>query len=101
MHDYWVYIVASRSKVIYTGITNDLKRRILEHKNGKDKGFTSKYNASRLVYFEQTSDVQAAITREKQIKGFRRAKKVTLIEAKNPDWCDLSEEWDWKLDTRD
>ncbi len=90
MKSYYVYITASKSRVIYTGVTNDLKRRIYEHKNKLIPGFTSRYNADRLVYFEETSDVRSAIQREKQIKGWVREKKIALIESVNPTWRDLS-----------
>ncbi|HQV68586.1 MAG TPA: GIY-YIG nuclease family protein [Thermoflexales bacterium] len=90
MKSYYVYITASKSRVIYTGVTNDLKRRIYEHKNKLIPGFTSRYNADRLVYFEETSDVRPAIQREKQIKGWVREKKIALIESVNPTWRDLS-----------
>ena len=93
MKQYYVYIVASKSRVLYTGVTNDLKRRVYEHKHKLVPGFTSKYNVDRLVYFEATSDVHAALAREKQIKGWLRAKKITLIQSSNPRWEDLSAEW--------
>jgi putative endonuclease len=76
--------MASKSRVIYTGVTNNLERRVDEHKNKLVEGFTSKYNVNRLVYFEETNDVNAALNREKQIKGWLRAKKITLIESVNP-----------------
>jgi len=90
---YYVYIVASKSRTLYVGVTNDLERRVYEHKKGLLPGFTSKYRASRLVYFESTENVESAIAREKQIKSWRREKKVTLIEANNATWEDLSAEW--------
>jgi len=90
VHNYFVYILASRSGVLYTGVTNDLNRRVGEHKDGQIPGFTKKYKVNRLVYYEITSDVRAAIAREKQIKGWRREKRVRLIEEHNPDWQDLS-----------
>jgi len=93
MRKFWVYIVASRSRVIYVGVTNDLLRRIQEHQIGEVAGFTAKYRVDRLVHCEETEDVEDAITREKQIKGWRRSKKVELIESANPTWGDLSEEW--------
>lgn len=93
MKKYYVYIMASRSRVIYTGVTNNLERRVYEHKNKLVEGFTSKYNVTRLVYFEETNDVHAALNREKQIKGWLRAKKTALIESVNPQWKDLSLEW--------
>jgi len=91
--DYWVYIMSSRSRTVYTGVTNDLERRVYEHKHGLVPGVTSKYRITRLVYFEQTSSIRSAIEREKQIKGWRRSKKVALIESANPTWEDLSEGW--------
>jgi putative endonuclease len=87
---YYVYIVASRSRVLYTGVSNDLERRVFEHKNKLTPGFTSKYNVDRLVYFEDTGDVLAAIAREKQVKAWTRAKRVALIESINPDCRDLA-----------
>lgn len=89
----YVYIMTNRSKTLYTGVTNDLIRRVYEHKNKMVEGFTKKYNITRLLYFEETNDIQSAIAREKQIKGWLRAKKVALIESTNPEWKDLSEEW--------
>jgi putative endonuclease len=89
---YYVYIMASRSGVLYTGITSDLNKRVGEHKQGLIPGFTKRYKVHRLVYYESTSDVNAAIAREKQIKKWRREKKVKLIEALNRDWNDLARE---------
>lgn len=93
MRQYYVYIMTSRSRTLYVGVTNNLKRRVLEHKQKLFEGFTKKYNLTRLVYFEQTSDVRSAIRREKQIKGWLRRRKVALIESINPKWRDLSEGW--------
>ena len=93
MHDYYVYIIASKSRVLYIGVTNDLERRLFEHRQKLIPGFTSKYNISRLVYFELFGDVRDAIAREKQLKGWRREKKIALIESPNPTWQDLSEAW--------
>jgi putative endonuclease len=90
---FWVYIVASKSRHIYTGITNNIARRIAEHKSGHIEGFTQKYHINRLVYFEKYRYVGNAIEREKQIKGLDRKKRVALIEALNPTWEDLSDEW--------
>ena len=87
--DYYVYIVASLSRVLYIGVTNDLIRRSCEHREKFVKGFASRYHCTRLVHYEQTSDVLAAIEREKQIKAWRREKKMALIEADNPQWNDL------------
>ena len=90
---YYVYMLTNAHKnVIYTGITNDLVRRVYEHKHHLDKGsYTDQYNLEYLVYFETTSDVKAAIEREKQIKGWSRKRKDKLIATKNPDWNDLWE----------
>jgi putative endonuclease len=82
------------NNVLYTGITNNLKRRLYEHKNKLVKGFTEKYNVNKLVYFDITTDVKVAIEREKQIKGWRRCKKNDLIESINPHWNDLSKGFD-------
>ena len=91
---YFVYILANRNnRVLYTGVTNDLVRRMYEHKNHLDPGsFTAQYNVDRLVYYEETPSSRAAIEREKQIKGWSRNKKEKLIESKNPDWKDLSKD---------
>ena len=89
---YYVYIMANRARTLYVGVTNNLARRVQQHKSALIPGFTSKYGLNRLVYFEVTSDVLAAIEREKQIKGWLRAKKVALIESVNPQWEDLCEE---------
>ena len=90
---YYVYILSNNHKnVIYTGVTNDLIRRVYEHKNHLDKGsFTSRYNVENLVYFEITSSIEAAIEREKQIKSWNRKHKNKLIDQKNPNWVDLYE----------
>jgi len=90
---YFVYILASKSRRLYTGVTNDLERRTYEHKQKLADGFTKMYKIDRLVFFEETSDVRVAIEREKQIKGLLRAKKIALIESINPTWEDLSEAW--------
>ena len=94
MKQYFVYIMASASGTLYTGVTGDLERRVAEHKQKLIPGFTARYNITRLVYYESTPDVRSAIAREKQIKGWLRAKKVALIESVNPQWRDLSEDWD-------
>jgi putative endonuclease len=88
---YFVYIMTNNSGTLYTGVTNNLERRVFEHTNHLIKGFTKKYKITKLVYFEKTSDVITAIEREKQIKGWNREKKITLIESMNPDWQNLSE----------
>ena len=78
---------------MYIGVTNDLQRRLYEHKNKLADGFTAKYNVHKLVYFEQTTDVKAAIEREKHLKGWRRKRKNELVETMNSDWKELSEDW--------
>jgi putative endonuclease len=89
-HNYYIYIMTNKNNtVLYTGVTNDLRRRIYEHKNKLRKGFTKKFNIDKLVYFEHFPDIQLAIRREKQIKGGSRAKKIELIESDNPEWKDL------------
>ena len=93
MKQFFVYIMASKSRVLYTGMTSDLKRRVYQHKHKLVEGFTAKYNVTRLVYFEATTDVKSAIAREKQVKAWSRAKRVALIESVNPTWKDLSEGW--------
>jgi putative endonuclease len=81
---YYVYIMTNDSDTLCTGVTNDLAKRVYQHKNKLLPGFTAKYNITRLVYFEETNDVQSALAREKQIKGWLRKKKVTFIESLNP-----------------
>jgi putative endonuclease len=88
-----VYILSSLSRVLYVGVTNDLSRRVYEHKQGAVPGFTARYNVRRLVYFEEFAGALSAIAREKQLKRWRRGKKVCLIESSNPLWRDLSEGW--------
>lgn len=90
---YFVYIMASHSGVLYIGITNNLERRVYEHKHSIIKGFTEKYKCHKLIYFEQTLDVSSAILREKQLKNWRREKKEWLINQMNPEWKDLSVGW--------
>lgn len=92
MKTYYVYILSNKSKILYIGITNDLRRRIFEHKNKLIDGFTKKYNLTKLVFYEITNDVNAAIKREKQLKNWHRQWKLNLIEENNPNWKDLSEE---------
>jgi putative endonuclease len=93
MKTYYVYIMTNNSRTLYTGVTNDLLRRVFQHKHKLLPGFTQKYNLNRLVFYESSGDVRAAIQREKQIKGWVRAKKVALIVSANPAWKDLSEAW--------
>ena len=90
MRQYYVYIMASRGRTLYVGVTNDLERRVYEHKQGLASGFTGRYKVTKLVYHEATSDVRSAIAREKQLKAWRRKKKVALVESINPEWKDLS-----------
>ncbi len=90
---YYVYILTNKSGTLYTGVTNNLERRVYEHKNKFIDGFTKKYDLTRLVYFEEASDINSAISREKQIKGWLRKKKIELIRSLNPRWLDLAQEW--------
>jgi putative endonuclease len=90
---YYAYILTNRSRTLYVGVTNDLRRRLWEHRYDAGSAFTSRYRIDRLVGFEAHGDVRAAIARETQIKGWTRAKKMALIVARNPAWHDLSEEW--------
>lgn len=90
-HNYYVYIIANwNNKVIYVGVTNNLERRIYEHKNKLGEGFSKRYNLTKLVYYEHTADINSAIYREKEIKKWRREKKNNLIESLNPKWDDLA-----------
>jgi putative endonuclease len=91
--DYFVYILSSRSRNLYTGVTNDLVRRMAEHRSGLVAGFMAKYRIHRLVHVERFGDIRTAISREKQIKAWRREKRVALIEADNPTWADLGDGW--------
>jgi len=93
MHNYYVYIMSSKSRVLYVGITNDIHHRVWEHQHDELPGFTSKYRVHRLVYFERFQYVRNAIAHEKAIKGWLRQKKIALIQAENPTWEDLSESW--------
>ena len=90
---YYVYILTNISRTLYVGVTNNLERRMYKHKRKLIAGFTRKYNLTMLVYFEATSDVQSALAREKQIKGWTREKKIALIEEQNAMWQDLSSGW--------
>ena len=92
-HEYFVYIMSSRSGTLYIGMTNSIYRRALQHKGGEIEGFSSKYHCDRLVYYESFDDVHKAIGREKQLKGWSRAKKVALIESNNARWEDMAEKW--------
>ena len=91
---FYIYILTNKSKTLYTGVTNDLRRRVYEHKHKLMPGFTSNYKIDQLIYFEAFEDINTAIAREKQIKGWLRSKKLALIETSNPDWCDLSDTLD-------
>ncbi|MBV8055402.1 MAG: GIY-YIG nuclease family protein [Deltaproteobacteria bacterium] len=90
---YFAYIMSSLSRTLYTGVTNDLERRVFEHKEGRPGSFTARYNVNRLVYFEEFGDINQAITRENAIKSMTRRRKIELIESMNPDWQDLSQDW--------
>jgi putative endonuclease len=91
-HNYYVYIMSSLSRTLYAGVTNDLERRVGEHKERKPGSFTSRYNVDRLGYFEELSDINQAIAREKEIKSMTRRQKIKLIESINPEWRDVSQE---------
>jgi len=93
MKKYYVYILSSETGTLYIGVTNDLQRRIFEHKHGLIKGFTKRYGVNRLVYYEETAEVNEAITREKEIKKWRRSRKIDLIKLMNSQWKDLSDGW--------
>ncbi len=100
---YYVYILASRSRNLYTGVTNSLQRRLLEHRQGLISGFTSRYRIFRLVHFEVFRDIRNAIAREKEIKAWRREKKIRLVEQENPTWEDLAADVpakDYTLDSK-
>ena len=89
----FVYIMASKSRTLYVGVTNNLERRVFQHRRKLLPGFTTRYNINRLVYFEVFGEIRAAIAREKQIKSWGRKKKIDLIESVNRDWKDLSADW--------
>jgi putative endonuclease len=92
-HCYFTYIMASRSRTLYVGVTGDLLKRTFQHKWREHEGFTERYNCDRLIWFERHQFIQQAIAREKELKGWSRAKKIALIESLNPTWVDLSREW--------
>lgn len=92
MKSMYVYIATNKSKTLYIGVTNNLERRMQEHKSKSIPGFTAKYNIGRLVYFEETTDVRSALEREKELKGWLRSRKIALIESQNPKWRDLAKE---------
>ena len=93
MKNYYIYIMASQSGTLYIGMTNNIKKRVHQHKNHLIPGFTEKYNVDQLLHVETTSDPTSAINREKQLKRWSRKKKIALIESLNSDWKDLSEDW--------
>jgi putative endonuclease len=90
---FWVYLLASKTRRLYVGVSGDLTRRICQHKTGAFPGFARRYGINRLVYIEVTANVRDAIAREKQIKGWLRCKKIALIESQNPEWNDLAQGW--------
>jgi putative endonuclease len=90
---YFVYILASQTRVLYTGVTNDLYRRVYQHQQGLIPGFTSQYRVTHLVFFERHLSSRAAVARERQIKGWSRSKKLELIEQNNAGWIDLAADW--------
>ena len=92
---YYVYIMSSRGKVLYVGVTSNLIQRVYQHKHKLIKGFTKRYNVDQLVYYTETDDIMEAICYEKKIKGWLRSRKIELIESKNPDWKDLAEDWNF------
>jgi putative endonuclease len=93
MSQAYIYILSNFSRTLYVGVTSDLSRRVNQHKHKLITGFTSKYNISELVYYETTDDMYVAIQREKQLKGWKRERKIALVESMNPDWLDLSDGW--------
>ena len=94
MQPYWIYIMGSRNgHVVYTGVTNDLMRRVAEHRSGESEGFSKRYKCCKLLYYEEYNDVRGAIGREKEIKGWTRIKKNALIESMNPQYKDLADGW--------
>jgi putative endonuclease len=93
MADFYVYIMSNPSRTLYTGVTNDLERRVAEHKQGDTKGFTSRYQLNMLVWYDTLPDAAQAIETEKRIKTWRRSKKIALFETMNPLWLDLAENW--------
>ena len=92
---YYVYIMSSKRKVLYVGVTSNLTQRVYQHKHKMIKGFTKRYNIDRLVYYTETNDVMEAICFEKKVKGWTRAKKIALVESVNPDWEDLAASWEF------
>jgi putative endonuclease len=97
--DYFVYIMTNNSGTLYVGVTNNLERRVAEHKRAEAPSFTQRYKATRLVYYESTPDVRSALEREKQIKGWLRRRKIQLIASFNPRWTDLSVDFSGEIET--
>jgi putative endonuclease len=97
-HRYYIYIMANPARTLYIGVTNDIVRRIVEHKRGRAPGFVTRYGLTKLVYCEEADNVHAALAREKQLKGWLRRKKVALIESMNPTWSDLAAGWEGETD---
>ncbi|HVT89366.1 MAG TPA: GIY-YIG nuclease family protein [Tepidisphaeraceae bacterium] len=95
MNQYHVYIMTNQSRTLYVGVTSELEQRVGQHKSKQVPGFTSKYNCTRLAWYESFTDVNEAIACEKRLKGWSRAKKIALIEAMNPQWEDLVADWDF------
>ena len=93
--EYYVHILPSKSRTLYIGVTNDLERRVWEHKQKEAPGFTARYGVTSLVYYESFGEVTRAIAREKELKAWRREKTVALLEATNPQWQDLAADWYW------
>ena len=96
---YYTYIVASRTRSLYIGMSGDLERRMQQHRSREGDGFTARYRCDRLVWFERFADPLVAITREKELKGWTRAKKIALIERENSTWMDLSADWGSVIDS--
>lgn len=90
---YYVYIMSNRTGTLYIGVTNDLRRRTHQHREGQGSSFTRRYNLDRLIYYEETDDVRVALEREKQLKGWRREKKIALIAQENPTFCERGADW--------
>lgn len=93
MQEYYVYIMSNQSRTLYTGVTSDLEQRVFQHKKKLFDGYTKKYNLTMLVWYDRFSDINQAIESEKMIKGWRRSKKISLIEEQNPRWEDLADGW--------
>jgi putative endonuclease len=96
----YIYILGSNTGTLYIGVTSNLYQRVLQHKEGSIKGFTADYGCKRLLYFEPYEDIRTAIAREKQLKGWRREKKLNLMRTVNPEFKDLAQTWGWQMITR-